>query len=225
MCSMTTWLGYRDTQPQPPEAAVLQSGADEYVLDNPHDGTIVDFVVPGLLHSTTAIGGVDYDILSSTNGYWNGRPGSPVLPTEGHFIAIPHTCVLERIQAVALEFEVLDGLYDIPAHPDSDGNIVPDEAIYTRNAYYPDNWLVDLGETHLSGVKVRHVLLYLAKYNPIERRVIGLIKLRLRIVYNSDRSIPARHVLAKPDVTSSLVLDIASVLYRDNYEVRKRWRR
>ena len=112
--------------------------------------------------------------------------GAPNLPGFGRLIALPNGAV-PRLEIVSMKTETFQGIDVLPAPDipldtdDAPLTFVKDEAIYTRDAFYPES-PVRLSDTRsLRGVNTVVLGITPFQYNPVARELVVYTELDVRV--------------------------------------------
>lgn len=150
--------------------------------------THIRYSLNGLWEENVLHDGVSYVTLRAPEIGNIQKEGAPSLPQEGLFVALPFNAVFKGLRVIDYKFKVLDGeILILPApKPAFEGEplrYIPDAAIYQSDNMYPGKIAEYIGTNELGGVKVVHVLLYLAQYLPKLKKISLLDFVDLEIFY------------------------------------------
>lgn len=129
-----------------------------------------------------------------------GEPGQPQLPVYTAAFLIPPDAELNSVtfSISGLAEEILSGEYAVaPAPPpvSQDGEWWPPErniidrkdvAVYSRDAFFPNDYIGNVKVGKLYCYNVVHVSVYLSKYNPVTKKLIQMKKGELVLNFSKD---------------------------------------
>jgi hypothetical protein len=182
--------------------------------------TRVHFELPGLWHDSFDHSGSSYDLLETDEGGYMQVEGSPRIPQEGLFIAIPENAIITAVKVVGKTEVPLDGQFLIlPApKPVFEGQPVehkPDPAVYGKDQAFPGKDIEDLGVKRVAGHKVAHVMVFLSQYRPLSRSVVALKSIDIEVHYETKAGMDsevARHGKMGSPV-EKLILDLDTTVH------------
>jgi len=118
------------------------------------------------------------------------NPGSPQIPQEGLFVAIPDDAKDIEVSIVGSESKVheLDAeLMPVPEPTrDTPKEIVKNE-IYEKNEFYPGYLFKNLGPQKIGNVNTLHIMIYPVQYNPKANKIEVYSKIQLEIKYRKPK--------------------------------------
>jgi hypothetical protein len=148
----------------------------------------VAYKTGGFWKNEKSLNGVDYAFFKSPDGSFLRQTGAPLLPIEGLFISIPEGSIIKDVRIVSLKERELEGTYAIlPAAKLVVEGEMPeykeDEAIYGSDFPFPGKHIEISDEKIVAGRTVAHILVYLAQYRPVSKKVTLLESVEFEIIY------------------------------------------
>ena len=113
--------------------------------------------------------------------------GMPNLPAESRMMAIPHGATA-TLNVVSFETETLHNVNIAPAlriqseNEEPDMNYVKNEAVYSKNAFYPAEPFV-MGNTYIRGVDAVTVAITPFQYNPVTKDLVIYTNIELSVTF------------------------------------------
>lgn len=222
----------------PPTRWASAIGGDEvHLLRSDAQGIVLDLEVPMYTVETLEIEGQIYQRISIEGYGFGGAPGEPELPQRGLLLGIPpgaqaHLKVLEtestltkglRIPPVPeIKFDLTDPGYDplLEGIPDFQVRLNENQAIYSRNAFFP-SLVAEIGDSgYLRDQRYVQVLIHPVQYNPVTGELKHHHFIKLQVSFSYPQGFMS--------LTTSRVESHAfeTVLRKSilNYETAKAWR-
>ncbi|MHA1231091.1 MAG: C25 family peptidase propeptide domain-containing protein [Candidatus Helarchaeota archaeon] len=113
-------------------------------------------------------------------------PGSPQLPQEGLFIALPDNYDELEISVVETEskvYKLKSDLIPVPK-PTRDATLIVEKGeIYDKDEFYPGVLYKNFGVNKIGNVKTLHLMIYPVQYNPKAQTIEVYSKIVLEIKY------------------------------------------
>jgi hypothetical protein len=129
------------------------------------------------------------------------KPGEPMLPIEGLFIALPEGAELVDIKVTNTDsFEFPGELNVIPApeptldtgmeYDRKEPEFKPKKAIYGKDKAYPGKVFEQVGIDYIGSVKILHLIMYPLHFKPKSKQLIIYDQIDLAVEYTPGLSIP-----------------------------------
>jgi len=180
--------------------------------------TRIKVTVPGFWKEKFIYQEVDYDILSTVDSAQIPDEGSPSLPQEGVFIAIPNNAIFKELKVIDKSIKALDGKFNIlpapkPVLEGEELEYIENKELYNSDQLFPKEIATYIDTKTLGGKKVVHIMLYLAQYLATMKTVYAVQSLELEIVYETPKGLKVDQNRQKdlPLYLKNLVLDAASI--------------
>lgn len=175
--------------------------------------TQIKYKLNGLWEESTIYNNISYSALSLSETGNMQIEGAPSLPQEGLFVAIPENARFKELHILNHELAEIDGEYLIlpapkPVHEGEEMQYIPNEEIYDSDHPFPGKLAEYIGTTYVGGIKVAHIMLYLAQYVPVEKKISILHSIDLEITFETaDESTdkPLRTIKANQIFTSYIL--------------------
>lgn len=181
--------------------------------------TRVKYQARGMWQDTLSYEGADFDTLKAPSAGRMQVPGAPEIPQEGLFVAVPANAEVKGVQVISKKERELSGKFTIlPASkPVIEGvkpEHIPDPQIYDSDEPFPGKYVELLGEKHVAGRKVAHILVYLAQFRPKSKKVTALQSIELEVTYETHPGMDAepRRRLLRRSPLEDLILDSESIV-------------
>ena len=163
------------------------------VLENQSKGEVViSFSMQGFSLQDIAVDGEPMKNIVMNEVFLPNEAGAPNLPALSRYVAIPEGASA-KIVVKEIKFEILKNVNIAPAPPiplDTDRNPPPatkDAAIYSRDAFYPQQ-PVQLSETtQIRGVDAVMVGVVPFQYNPVTRELKVINKIEITLSFEGGK--------------------------------------
>jgi hypothetical protein len=158
--------------------------------------TRVVYRLEGVWQDKLSFEGVDYDRLNTPGGASMRVAGSPALPQEGLFIAIPDDAEVKDVLIIDKKEKELEGEYLIlPASkPVREGEKeihIRDTATYGSDEPYPGKCVELLGIINVAGRRVAHIMIYPVQYRPRSKKISLLEFVEFNVIYETKPGMKA----------------------------------
>lgn len=128
-----------------------------------------------------------------------GPSGAPRLPKMILPFSIPAGAVVTGVEVVSSDIMEVKGSFDVipsqkpvplpmPGRTFLPEPATPDQAIYGKDALYPENQAEALSTGSLGGYRIGHVAISPVRYNPVTKKLYLAKSLTLRVSYQENRA-------------------------------------
>ncbi len=139
-----------------------------------------------------------------------GDPGCPVLPSKSYSFLVPPDADLSTVsfEILGITEKYVDGNFKIhPSRPPKsiNGPVWPDSrnivngrnsTIYSRNAFFPDNYIQDITVSQMRCYKIVKVRVYFSKFNPATGRIKSITNGKLVLnITRKPGEVETRHAI------------------------------
>lgn len=213
---------------RPPSSVTEQDGAR--LLRSDDEAVIFEVTVPPLTARPVTLGGETYQALSIPGYGLAGEPGAPALPARGWTLGVPPGAdiALKVVQAESVERNLgrvrpVETIHFQPSFtdslPDYTTEVVPDVAVYARDAFLPE-MPVRLGRpTWLRDQRIVQVVVQPVQYNPAQGRARAYSRFVIQVSFTYPQGRPALE--PRPESAAYERLLQATLL---NYASARAWR-
>ncbi|MEN8207998.1 MAG: C25 family cysteine peptidase [Candidatus Fermentibacteria bacterium] len=166
--------------------ATAFAAAGEFTVTVPFDQTSISLTEEGIYTAVT-VEGLPYITTS-------GAPCLPIMPVR---VAMPTGCIATHIEVVNADYRALRGGYDVmPANEPVPLSVEmdyrqaePDEHIYSRSSYYPENRVALHSSSVYWGIPVAYLNVFPVRWNPADRTLQVLSEMTIRVEYEESPSV------------------------------------
>jgi hypothetical protein len=152
------------------------------VLDESHDGVLLEFELPAIQDQALPIDGKTYHVLAIEGGDVEGAPGAPMLPTFSRLIQIPDEAGV-TVDVTVVETRELQGYRPMPMQPDGALAFTIDAAAYARTGYGDSN-PVWVGEPAMArNLRVVPITFSPLRYDPSRESIEVAARIQVRVNY------------------------------------------
>jgi hypothetical protein len=134
-----------------------------------------------------------YDQIFIQGAPCSGNPGEPFLPTKGANLLLPPNTKVENITvtgektSLGIGFTILPCGKSIPLVPNArDVEPIPNEAVYTSHALFPDGLFSEVGVYQFRGYSILVLMLYPVQYIPDTGEIFYYSTLNVTITVTND---------------------------------------
>ena len=181
--------------------------------------TRVSYRLSGLWKGEISYKGTDYETFDMIESGHMQEIGSPQIPQEGLYVAIPDNAVFKELNVLDVIEKDLEGDFNVvpapkPVFEGEEVEYIPSTEVYESDELFPGRHADYVGTKHIAGRKVVHLLVYLAQYRPKSRKVRALESIELEIVYETKPGMDAERKVRTRRATplDELILDSSSSL-------------
>lgn len=176
--------------------------------------TKVTYQVRGIWEDIFSFKGTDYDTLNVPDAGRMQIEGSPEIPQEGLFVAIPENAEVKEVKVISKKEKELDaGYYILPASkPVLEGEepeYIPNKEIYESGEPFPGKDIEFIGTKYVAGRKVAHIMIYIVQYKPKSKKVMVLESIDLEVIYETSTGMDAKvkRMLLRRSPMEQMILD------------------
>lgn len=181
--------------------------------------TKVTYQVRGIWKDIFSFKDTDYDTLNVSDAGHIQIEGSPEIPQEGLFVAIPENAEVKEVKVISKKEKELDGEYYIlpaskPVLEGEEPEHIPNKEIYESDEPFPGKDIEFIGTKYVAGRKVAHIMIYIVQYKPKSKRVTVLKSMDLEVVYETRRGMDAevKRRLLRRSPMEQMILDSESII-------------
>ncbi|TFH52534.1 MAG: hypothetical protein E4G89_01470 [Methanothrix sp.] len=193
---------------------VRTKNIDEHALGS----TRIVYRLGGIWQDKFSFNDTTYDRFDMPEGAPMQIIGSPALPQEGLFVAIPENAEVKEVRIISKKEKDLENSYLVlpaskPVFEGEEEEYIPNKAVYESDDPYPGKNIELVGTQHLAGRKVAHIMVYLANYRPKSKNLSILESIEFEVVYETKPGMdaaPLRKLLRKSPI-DSMILDTESM--------------
>lgn len=200
-----------------------------YLTDSRDNEVELAYNLNDLTVNVNTIDGKDNHFLTISGIFLPGTVGAPDLPKIGRYITIPQGAHAS-IQLLDSKYQTIDNIELMPAAelPLDDNDDVPirkkDDAIYSRNAFYPSEPFRLSEARTIRGLNVVLLQVTPFQYNPVTKELRVFHHMKLKIDHEGGSSIYGDQRLRSPEwdhILSDLILNYEQIPHFDYHHRRK----
>ncbi|MBD3230676.1 MAG: hypothetical protein GF329_21030 [Candidatus Lokiarchaeota archaeon] len=195
------WLSFRGTgsglqviEEKDDEWGSVTQKSSELVEDESGDyySIKITYKMPGIFKQDRKIKDNLFSQIEIPNaGQMLQSPGSPQIPQEGLFVALPDDAEdieVEVINSISKEYEMHNDILPVPEPTrDAPPEMKKDET-YEKDKYYPGTLFKNLGERKIGEVNALQIMVYPVQYNPKSRKIDVYSEIQLEVRYKIQKS-------------------------------------
>lgn len=152
----------------------------------------ITYKMPGIFKQERIIQDDAFSQIEIPNaGQMLNSPGSPQIPQEGLFVAVPDNAEDIEVSVINSEsktYEMDNDLLPIPEPTrDAPPELKKDET-YEKDEYYPGTLFKNLGERKIGEVNALQIMVFPVQYNPKTRKIDVYSVIKLEVKYKIPKS-------------------------------------
>jgi hypothetical protein len=154
--------------------------------------TRVKYTSIGGWKGTFTPAGIQYDTFRLPKSSVATAEGLPAIPQRGIYVAIPEGATAIEAKVIRIRMEAQPGKWHLQPAPkplteseylDGKEEYRPDPRVYDSDEAYPGKDFEFVGVRRLEGVRVAHLIVYLAQFRPLSGRLSLVKSLTIEISY------------------------------------------
>lgn len=182
----------------------------------------VRYELKGLWKDVIEYDGHEYIRLSSDETGNMQETGAPSVPQEGLWIAMPSNARFKELKVLDFrqkKMEMTSAILPAPK-PVKEGEsleYVPDPVYYRSDEEFPGKTIEYLSTEEVAGMRVAHVMVYLAQYVPLRNRISCLEYIDFEVVYETSGKDSAAPFMRKVNKSLASAFVLGYDMQADSY--------